>query len=196
MTMPTLSLVLASTSPYRRLQLEQLGLAFEAVAPGVDEEALGVGAVSPDELALRLARAKAEAVRLVRPTALVLGADQVVALGEARLGKPGSRARAIEQLLHMQGRTHELVTGVAVLGPGFVHEQVVVTRMTMRALSREQVERYVELDQPWDCAGAYKFEAHGPLLFERVETEDPTAILGLPLLTVVRALAAAGWTLP
>lgn len=196
MTMPTPSLVLASTSPYRRLQLEQLGLAFEAVAPGVDEEALGVGAVSPDELALRLARAKAEAVRLVRPTALVLGADQVVALGEARLGKPGSRARAIEQLLHMQGRTHELVTGVAVLGPGFVHEQVVVTRMTMRALSREQVERYVELDQPWDCAGAYKFEAHGPLLFERVETEDPTAILGLPLLTVVRALAAAGWTLP
>lgn len=187
------ALVLASTSRYRAALLERLGLVFEVVAPDVDETALQNEGLAPGALAARLAEAKALAVQERRPRAVVLGGDQVCALGETILGKPLTRERAVEQLLRLQGRAHELWTAVCIAHPGgFVafHDR---TRLFMRARTRAQLERYVDVDQPFDCAGSYRLEARGIALFERIESEDHTAIVGLPLLRLVRELVALGY---
>lgn len=183
-----MKLVLASSSPYRRELLQRLGHAFESVAPDVDE--MPRPGEPATELAVRLARAKAEAVRARHPDAWVVGSDQVAALGDDLLHKPGTASAACEQLRRLSGRTHQLVTAVCVVAPTGVAEDVVVHDMRMRALTDAEIEHYVATDEPLDCAGAYRIEAAGIGLFESLRGDDYTAIVGLPLTTVRRLLSA------
>lgn len=185
-------LILASTSPYRRNQLESLGVVFEAAAPAVDEESLKRSfAGAPAELALRLAIAKAQS--LAGDDRVVIGGDQIAVLDGRILEKPGAAARGMEQLQSLSGRTHELFTALAVVSLGSVATHLDVSRLTMRRLSLEEIRDYVELDEPFDCCGAYKFESAGRRLFEKVDSEDPSAITGLPLAALTRMLRERGW---
>lgn len=188
-------LVLASTSRYRRDLLARLGLPFACEAPGVDEDVDGAGH-APEARALALALAKARAVAVRRPDAIVLGSDQVCALGDEVLGKPGSVATACAQLQRLQAREHRLATAVAIVHGRREHTFLDVTRLHMRALTAEAIQRYVAADQPLDCAGSYRIEGLGISLFERIESEDQTAIVGLPLLATARALRELGYVLP
>ena len=190
-------LILASGSPYRRRQLEGLGLSFEVRPADVDEEALKQPGADPEALALRLAVEKARAVARGAPTgAVVIGGDQLVAFEGEVLGKPGSPDRAVVQLARLAGRTHRLLTALAVAAPDGVRTHLDRCRLTMRPLDEAALHRYVALDDPVDCAGAYKFEAGGAALFERVEGEDPSAITGLPLIALCRLLAEVGVEVP
>lgn len=190
------ALVLASTSPYRKQLLERLGVPFTAVAPGVDEEAAANGETSPIAIARSLAAKKAAAVAKDHPKDVVIGADQVVALGDRVLGKPGSAAKCKEQLQALQGHEHLLITAVAVQKGKEVHEFVEVTTLRMRTLTGKEIDRYVERDQPLDCAGSYKFERAGVALFDRVQGEDHTAIQGLPMVKLCAVLRELGVEVP
>jgi septum formation protein len=189
-------LVLASTSRYRRELLARLGLPFRAVAPACDEEALKVPGLAPERLAARLALAKAESLGAAEPGATIIGSDQLVALGDVVLGKPGTAERAAEQLAALAGRAHVLVTAVAVVHAGGVIAHVDVTRLSMRPLSPAQIARYVDADAPLDCAGSYKLEARGIALFDRIESADHSAITGLPLIALTSMLASIGYPVP
>ena len=191
-------LVLASTSPYRRALLERLGLKFVCEAPGVDEEAVKQRFRDPVALAQHLAREKAAAVAKRFPSAIVIGSDQLAMIDGEILGKPGTAENAIAQLERLSGRTHELVTSVCVTrhADGIQREHTNLTRLTMRSLDREALARYVALDSPTDCAGSYKIEAAGVSLFSRIETDDFTAITGLPLIALVETLTSFGIAVP
>ncbi len=190
-------LILASTSRYRRELLARLGVPFRCVAPLCDEEALKDPLLPPQVLAEYLAEAKAASVAEVSPNSLVIGSDQLVAVDNDILGKPGTAAAAVEQLLRLAGREHTLITAVVVIAAtGQRHRHTDVTRLTMRPLDRAALTRVVERDNPIDCAGAYKLEAGGIALFERIDSADHTAITGLPLLALTRILSDCGLTLP
>lgn len=189
----TRRLVLASSSPYRRALLERLGVEFDVRAPDVDEDQYKAMPCTPREIAERLANAKADAV--ATDETLVLGSDQVAVLDGEILGKPGTRERACAQLERLAGRTHSLITAVCLLGDRrstWAQE----THLTMRALTRDEIVRYVDADLPLDCAGSYKIESLGIALFERIESDDMTAIEGLPLLRVAQELRRHGWRIP
>ena len=185
-------LILASTSPYRRALLERLRLPFDVAAPGVDEAALP--AESAQSLALRLAEEKARAVGARSPASLVIGCDQVAALDGACLGKPGSHVRAVAQLKAMRGRDVVFHTALALLNTasGGIQLASVPTTVRFRALSDAQIERYLALEQPYDCAGSAKIEALGIALVERVVNDDPSALIGLPLIELVTMLGNEG----
>lgn len=190
-------LILASTSRYRRELLTRLGVPFRCVAPLCDEEALKDPQLSPQALAEFLAEAKAASVAEVSPNSLVIGSDQLVALDSDILGKPGTATAAVDQLLRLVGREHTLITAVVVIAAtGQRHRHTDITRLTMRPLDRAALTRVVERDNPIDCAGAYKLEAGGIALFERIDSADHTAITGLPLLALTRMLSDCGLTLP
>lgn len=184
-------LVLASTSPYRRALLERLGLPFTVVTPAVDE--------TPDPgelpalLAARLARLKALAPSI--PDAVVIGSDQVAALDGAAIGKPGSRAAALSQLEACQGRSLLLHTAVAVFDvrSGRIQEHIDLTRVHFARRSRTALERYVDREPAWDCAGGFKAEGLGIALFQAIESRDPTALIGLPLIWLAGALRELGF---
>ncbi len=192
MSAPRPTLYLASTSPYRRQLLERLAIPFSAVAPGVDEERLA------DEdsaaLATRLAAAKAAAVAARHRGAVVIGSDQVATTPEGRiLGKPGSVERAVEQLLAASGRAVVFLTAVAVVrADGSIETHTDRTTAVFRTLSEAEVRRYIDLDRPLDCAGSFRSEALGAALLERVENQDPTGLIGLPLVWLAGALRRAG----
>lgn len=187
-------LVLASTSKYRQELLKQLGLPFEALKPLIDEEAEKDPSLSPKKLAEKLAFLKAQSLKAEGVT--VIGGDQLVAHRGKVLGKPHTRERAIEQLLEMQNSKHELITAICVFNSNkFVH-YTDITKLTMKPLKRQQVERYVDLDLPLDCAGAYKIEKHGMMLFDKIESEDFSAIQGLPLLRLSMILKDSGFSIP
>jgi septum formation protein len=196
MLLPMAHVILASTSPYRRQLLERLGLPFEVEAPGVDEGTVQGLGYAPRRLAEELAAAKAAAVARRHPAALVIGSDQVCALGERIFGKPGTAAAAVEQLSLLSGRTHELLTAVCLRRGEQVLSHTDVARLTLRELPLEALGRYVAADRPLDCAGSYKLEQRGIALFERLECEDHSAITGLPLLALCRMLRAFGVELP
>lgn len=178
-------LVLASTSPYRAQALARLGWAFETAAPRVDEAAGIFSSLPPRERSLALARAKAEAVRRERPQAHVIGSDQVCAQGDRILHKPGSPERARDTLMRLAGGSHTLWTSVVVLSPeASAFEHTDQSTLHMRALEGDEITRYLASDEPWDCAGAYKIESGGIRLFDRVESRDWNAIVGLPLLAL------------
>ncbi|WP_435011215.1 Maf family protein [Tundrisphaera lichenicola] len=193
-----LDLILASTSPYRRAQVERLGVPFRAVAPPVDEESLKRewGAIPPRELAERLAMAKAEGVARQEPDAVVIGGDQLVASGGSILGKPGTPERAVEQLMSMSGRSHELITALVVIQGGTPYAHTNITRLALRQLTHEEIRRYVEADCPTDCAGAYKLEARGIALFDRIDSEDHSAIVGVPMIALTTILRRLGFAIP
>ena len=184
-------IVLASTSSYRRALLARLGVLFECADPQADESALPGEA--PAATAMRLAQAKAQAVAPRYPQALVIGSDQVASCDGMRLDKPGNHDNAVRQLTAMSGRTASFDTAVAVLDAisGNLAVRVVNCRVTFRALSMPQIERYLRLEQPYDCAGSAKTEGLGITLIERIDTEDPTALIGLPLIALTELLAQA-----
>jgi len=190
-------LILASTSPYRRALLERLGIPFEVQAPGVNEAALPGEA--PANLALRLAEAKARAVGAAfpveSPAALVIGCDQVAALDGACLGKPGGHQAAVAQLTAMRGRDVVFHTALALLNTASGAIQVAPVPTTVRFRSsygEREIERYLALEQPYDCAGSAKIEGLGIALVERVTNDDPTALIGLPLIQLVTMLGNEG----
>ena len=184
------ALILASTSPYRRALLERLRIPFEVIRPQVPEDHLPGEA--PLQRARRLSLAKARAVAERHPGAVVIGSDQVAALGDHILDKPGDAATCRGQLAALSGRTAHFFTGCAVGDETHVD----TTWVIFRRLGAEEIERYVGVEQPFDCAGGFKVEALGISLFERVESNDPTALIGLPLIWLAGALRAAGFRIP
>jgi len=188
-------LILASTSKYRKALLSQLGWSFEAHSPDVDEDAYKSSSLSPQTLALTLSELKARAVFELNQGSCVIGSDQVCTVEGSTLSKPGTKEKALEQLLLLQGRSHELITSVTLIYPGGMKSFSNVTRLHMRELSSEEIIRYLEVDSPYDCAGSYKLEARGITLFEKIEMEDHTAIIGLPLIQLTNHLLSIGYTL-
>jgi septum formation protein len=187
-------LVLASTSRYRAELLGRLGVPFVALAPGVDEA--GQPAESPANLAQRLALEKARAVQAREPGRWVLGSDQVASLDGAVLGKPGSRANALVQLRSFSGKSVVFYTAVALVGGDQVLTALDTTIVRFRALGLAEIERYLDAEPAWDCAGAFKAEGLGISLFTAIEARDPTALIGLPLIAVRGLLAQAGFATP
>jgi septum formation protein len=185
-------LILASTSRYRAELLQRLRLPFEVVPPGVDESPLPGEA--PAALALRLACAKAAAVSALHPAALVIGSDQVAELDGQGLGKPLSHERAVAQLRAMRGRALVFHTAVALArgAPAFAQSRSVPVRVRVRTLSDNEIERYLRVETPYDCAGSAKSEGLGIALLDAIESDDPTALIGLPLIATCALLRVAG----
>jgi septum formation protein len=190
---PPRQLILASTSRYRRMLLERLCLAFDVRSPGTDETLLA--GETPEQAARRLALAKAQAVAAQASDAVIIGSDQTATLdGATTLGKPGTRERAREQLRAASGRVLTFHTALAVIDPArsLAAVEVVDTRVRFRRLSDAAIERYLDLEPAFDCAGSAKAEGLGIALMETFESEDPTAIVGLPLIALTRLLGEAG----
>lgn len=194
--MPFSELILASSSPYRRELLNRLLTNFRCVAPEVDEASFHSESFSPGKLAVRLAHEKAKAVASQFPDALVIGSDQLVDLDNEVLGKPGTLPAAVSQLMSMSGRSHRLLTAVCVIGPQQQTDFTNETKLHMRSLTPEEARRYAERDSPLDCAGSYRIESLGIALFNRIETEDFTAIMGLPLMRLSQVLRDYGFEIP
>jgi septum formation protein len=191
MTSPPI--VLASTSRYRRELLERLRFPFQVEAPDVDESALP--SETARETALRLAHAKAAAVAARFPLAIVIGSDQTVDAGGGAFDKPMSHDAALTQLQLLQGRNAIFYTALAVIGPSpdSIQLDCVPTTVKFKSLAKEKLETYLQADQPYDCAGAAKIESLGIALIDAVESTDPTALIGLPLIRLTSMLAAAGF---
>jgi septum formation protein len=189
-------LILASTSVYRRSLLERLGVPFTALPPETPEDTLS-GELPPDR-ALRLATAKAQAIASHRPDAVVIGSDQVAALGSKVLDKPGDAPRCRAQLTAASGSSARFHTACAVIAPqaGIRMVHIDTTTVFFRTLSDQEIERYVERERPFDCAGGFRAEGLGISLFESIESRDPTGLIGLPLIWLACALRRAGFRLP
>jgi MAF protein len=189
------ALVLASTSPFRRELLTRLGLGFATAAPEVDETPRR--GETPDALVRRLSEAKARAVGETC-RGLIIGSDQVATTGSDILGKPGTHERAVAQLQHLSGKTVTFHTGLCLLNSenGELQLDVVPFRVVFRQLDDERIERYLQHERPYNCAGSFKSEGLGITLFERMQGDDPTALIGLPLIRLTTMLARAGMVLP
>ena len=186
-------LILGSTSPYRRELLQRLGLPFDVQAPDVDESPLP--GEEPATLAMRLALAKAKAVAaLNQDDVVVIGSDQVADLAGLPLGKPGNHDKAVKQLTAMRGQVVLFHTAVAVVRPstGFSQTLMRATRVQMGHYSDHDIETYLRCEQPYDCAGSAKSEGLGIVLLERIESDDPTALIGLPLIPTTQMIRQAG----
>ena len=192
MSTPQPALILGSTSRYRRALLERLRVPFDVVSPEVDETPLPCE--TPQALACRLALAKANAVAAQHPNAVVIGSDQVADLNGAPLGKPGNHARAVQQLQRMRGQTVVFQTAVAVVcqATGFAQMEVAPVRVRFRDFSDGEIEAYLQAEQPYDCAGSAKSEGLGIALLDAIDNDDPTALIGLPLIRTCRMLRDAG----
>jgi len=193
---PLPDLVLASTSVYRRALLKRLGVPFRCRAPLCDESVLKGEGSNPARLAERLAHAKAASLVAIEPGAAIIGCDQMVSFDGQVFGKPLTAARAVDQLTAMAGGSHELITALVVIRGERTHRFTDVTTLRMRRLSRAAIERYVAADRPFDCAGSYKLESRGIVLFEEIESKDHTAITGLPLIALVSILRELGFEIP
>ena len=189
-------LILASTSPHRRALLERLGVPFSTLPPETPEEILA-GELPPDR-AVRLSIAKAQAIASRRSDAIVIGSDQVAALGSKILEKPGDAGRCRAQLTAASGSSARFHTACAVIGAqaGIRMVHIDTTTVVFRSLTEQEIERYVERERPFDCAGGFRAEGLGISLFESIESRDPTAIIGLPLIWLASALRRAGFVLP
>jgi septum formation protein len=186
------TLVLGSTSPYRRELLSRLHLPFEVASPEVDETPLPGEA--PEQLARRLAIAKARSVAAKFPDAVVIGSDQVADLAGEPLGKPGTHENAVAQLKRMRGQVVIFHTAVAVVcaATGFEQQDLAPVKVTFRDLSDTEIESYLTIERPYDCAGSARSEGLGIAILEAIESDDPTALVGLPLIRTCRMIAAAG----
>lgn len=193
---PARTLVLASTSPYRKALLERLGLVFETLSPEVDETRLD--GETPEHLVCRLAEAKARAGAGRFPDALIIGSDQVAVCGEDILGKPGDHARAGAQLARLSGRRVNFLTGLCLYDArsDLARVEMVPFEVIFRELQAAQIERYLQREQPYNCAGSFKSEGLGISLFEALHGDDPNALIGLPLIRLVSWLNEAGVAVP
>jgi len=189
-------LVLASTSPFRRALLEKLGLAFTTCTPNIDESPYP--GENPQQLVERLSLQKARAMALAFPRALIVGSDQVACIDDAILGKPGSREVAIEQLKAASGRSVVFYTGLSLLNTASGRQQTLCDSFTVhfRCLVQSQIERYLDAEAPYNCAGSFKSEGLGISLFERLQGDDPNTLIGLPLIRLVKMLDAEGVRVP
>ncbi|BDT66215.1 7-methyl-GTP pyrophosphatase [Comamonadaceae bacterium OS-1] len=189
---PPRALVLGSTSRYRNELLQRLRIPFEVAAPDVDETPLA--GESPRDLALRLSLAKARAVAARFPQAVVIGSDQVADLHGEPLGKPGNHANAVAQLRRMRGHTVVFQTALSVvcLDTGFAQSALAPVQVRFRELSDAEIETYLRAEQPYDCAGSAKSEGLGISLLDSIDSDDPTALIGLPLIRTCQLLRAAG----
>ena len=187
-------LILASTSKYRKELLGRLGLAFETISPEVDETPLANE--TPELMAIRLAQAKALAVSLSNPSTCVIGSDQVVDLNGVAMGKPGDHKNAMAQLQKLRGQTVKFHTAVCVAHAGSAKTVNVITEVKFRQLADDVLEAYLLAETPYDCAGSAKSEGLGICLLEHVRSDDPTALIGLPLITVCSLLREAGFSIP
>ncbi len=192
----TRALILASGSPYRAQLLARLELPFESIAPDIDETPRA--GETPSNLSQRLAREKAARIAALQPAAVIVGSDQCAALDGRILGKPGGREQALAQLRAASARAVEFLTAVAVRVPGRATPLTHLdrTRVGFRPLSEPEIERYVDRERPFDCAGAFRAEALGIALFERIDAADPTALIGLPLIALSAMLREAGFEIP
>lgn len=185
--------VLASQSPYRKAQLTAFGIPFTAQSPKVNEDDLKkTGPQDLAELTRFLALKKAESLAADYPEAIIIGSDQLAELSGERLDKPGGQEQALNQLRRMAGRTHQLITSVAVIYKGQRLVETEITRLHMRQVDDRFLKAYVALDQPYDCAGSYKIERAGLALLDRIEGTDPSAIQGLPLISLTRLFTRLG----
>lgn len=193
---PAPQLVLGSSSAYRCELLKRLGVPFVVDAPAIDETPRADE--KPRGLALRLARTKARRVAERHPNAIVIGSDQVADLGGQPLGKPGNFARAQAQLRRMSGQTVSFYTALAVIRPATSFEKSLTARakVTFRSLTEGEIERYLQIEEPYDCAGSAKSEGLGIALLESIESDDPTTLIGLPLIRTAHLLRAAGLAVP
>ncbi|MCU0761502.1 MAG: Maf family protein [Hydrogenophaga sp.] len=193
---PATALVLGSTSRYRRELLQRLQLPFETAAPDVDETPMP--GESPKDLAVRLALAKARDVAIRYPDAIVIGSDQVADLDGMPLGKPLTHERATSQLRQMRGREVIFQTAVAVVRQttGYERCELAQVKVLFRKLTDSEIERYLRAEQPYDCAGSAKSEGLGISLLERIDNDDPTALVGLPLIRTCQLIRSAGGQIP
>ena len=185
-------LLLASGSAYRKALLERLGLRFETISPRIDETPLAQE--SPAETALRLAILKARSQQQAYPDALIIGSDQVAASGGRRYGKPGNHETAARQLRELSGKTIEFHTAVALLDArnDQVQSRLVPCRVVFRRLDEQRIQKYLEREKPYDCSASAKAEGLGIALIERIDTEDPSSLIGLPLIALTEMLERAG----
>lgn len=186
------TIVLASSSPFRRELLDKLGFAYRSKKPDVDETPFPDEA--PNELVARLAESKARAVMQQFPNALIIGSDQVAVLDGEILGKPGTKSIAFEQLKKASGRCMTFLTGLSLLDSetGIAQTEVVPFDVHFRKLTDSMIDRYLEREQPFNCAGSFKSEGLGIVLFDKLDGEDPNTLIGLPLIRLTRLLEKAG----
>lgn len=185
-------IILASSSSYRKALLQRLQLGFSCISPDIDESR--IFNENAGDYVKRLARQKAEAVAGLHPDSIVIGSDQCAVLGDAILGKPGNHETALQQLRAAQGKTVVFHTGLCVLqsSSGFCELDDELFEVDFRCLNDNQLERYLITEQPYQCAGSFKSEGYGTVLFERMRGDDPTALIGLPLIRLTKMLEAAG----
>lgn len=190
------AIVLASSSPYRRSLLDRFLDDYETVSPNIDES--NAEGLSPKKLARYLARKKAEAVSMNARDALVIGADQLAVIDDHVLGKPGNHQKAVEQLLAAAGQVVTFLTAVCILDPveRSRYEHIDKTKVHFRQFDRRLADAYLHHDEPYDCAGSFKLEGAGFVLFESVSTNDPTALIGLPMIWVADRLLQLGYLSP
>jgi len=186
------NLILASSSPFRRQILDKLQLKYACISPDIDESPLANE--TPENLVARLAIEKAQKVAETEPDSLIIGSDQVAVLGNEILGKPHTHENAVKQLQKLSGHTVTFLTGLALINSksGKVQSETVPFKVVFRTLTDEMIEHYLHAEQPYNCAGSFKSEALGIVLFERLEGEDPNTLIGLPLIRLVRMLEKEG----
>jgi septum formation protein len=194
-SLPT-SLILASSTKYRKLLLQRFGLPFDCHSPDIDET--GQADESPSDLVARLALQKAQAISENYPYSVVIGSDQLAVFDQKVIGKPGNHQAALEQLMSFSGQTVEFLTAICVVCSENCFEEQYTdrTQVCFRDLQNDEIERYLQKEKPFDCAGAFKAESLGIVLFERISSEDPTALIGLPLIRTAAILRRAGLQLP
>ncbi|WP_417335092.1 Maf family protein [Halobacteriovorax marinus] len=187
-----MEIILASTSPYRREQLQRIVSDFESLPPGIDEDSFKDSIIDPHQLAQKLSYEKAKAILDKRPNAFVIGGDQVLSIEGEILGKPGTEQKAIQQLQRLSGKTHQLITATTYMSANFCETITIVAKMKMRSLKSDQIESYIKKESPLGCCGSYMLEHSGIALFESIECEDYTAIIGLPLMSSASVLMKNG----
>lgn len=187
-----IKILLASSSIYRAELLARLGLSFEQQAPLFNEDELKTGNIAPYELSRMLSQKKGESLLAKFPEHLIISSDQVCNFNGAILSKPKNEDNAINQLMQLQGQTHELTTTYSLFQKKHLITKTNATKLKMKSLTREQIQNYLQKDKPFDCAGSYKIEAFGISLFEKIESDDFTAITGLPLIDLGNELQKLG----
>lgn len=189
---PSLPLVLASTSPFRKSVLSRLHIPFETYAPAVDETPLPNE--SPTALVTRLAQLKAQSAQIQYPQALIIGSDQVAVMGDAVLGKPGTHEQAVKQLTMVSGKQVNFLTGLCLFNTKNFNIQIDIVNFSVifRQITLSQIENYLRIDKPYNCSGSFKSEGLGIALLDQMNGSDPTAIIGLPLIRLTRMLETEG----
>ena len=187
-----MEVILASSSEFRKQQLQQLGSAYKSIKPAIDEQSLKNYDLSPCEFTLKLGLEKAKSLAPDHPESIIIGSDQVAYFNNEYLEKSKTHQEACDKLLKLQNNTHKLYTSLVVVTPNNTYEHVDVTELKMRPLTEQQISDYVHKDQSLNCAGGYKFEQSGQFLFEYINTKDPSSIIGLPMLKLTTILLENG----